>query len=40
MIGFIIGSLLFFVIVAGVLMFGQALVSDFDEVVAEEDKTE
>lgn len=36
MIGFILGFVLFLVIVAGVVMVGQALVSDFDEVVAEE----
>lgn len=37
MIGFILGFVLFFVIVTGVVMFGQALVSDFDEVVPEDD---
>lgn len=40
MIGFIIGFVLFLVIAAGAVMFGQALVSDFDEVVPEDDETE
>lgn len=38
MIGFVLGFVLFFVIVAGVVIFGQALVSDFDEVVPEDDE--
>jgi hypothetical protein len=37
-IGFLIGFVLFLVIVAGVVMFGQALVSDFDEVVPEDEE--
>jgi hypothetical protein len=36
MIGYLVGFVLFFAIVAGAMMFGQALVSDFDEVVPEE----
>jgi len=37
-IGFLIGFVLFFAIVAGAVMFGQALVSDFDEVVLEDEE--
>ena len=37
MIGFILGFVLFFVIVAGVVMFGQAMVGDPDDVVPEEE---
>jgi len=32
------GFVLFLIIVAGVVMFGQALVSDFDEVVPEDEE--
>ena len=38
MIGFLIGFVLFLAIVAGVAMFGQALVSDFDEVVPKDEE--
>jgi hypothetical protein len=39
-IGFILGFVLFLIVVAGVAMFGQALVSDFDEVVPEDGNEE
>jgi len=39
-IGFLIVFVLFLVIVAGGVMFGQALVSDFDDVVPEDDEGE
>jgi hypothetical protein len=37
-IGFLIGFVLFLAVVADVVMFGQALVSDFDEVVPEDEE--
>ena len=37
-IGFLIGFVLLLLIVAGVVIFGQALVSDFDEVVPEDEE--
>lgn len=40
MIGFIIGFVLFLIVVAGAVMFEQAFVSDFDDVVPEDDKGE
>jgi hypothetical protein len=39
-IGFIIGFVLFLAVVAGAVTFGQALVSDFDDVVPEDDEGE
>ena len=39
-IGFLLGFVLFLVVVAGAVMFGQALVSDFDDVVPEDDEGE
>jgi hypothetical protein len=39
-IGFLIGFVLFLAVVVGVVMFGQTLVSDFDDVVPEDDEGE